>query len=634
MNLARLRRPGFLALAAVLVGWLVCFAGMPLKGGDAHPGDGSYAPLRARGDGHYYYLYTLSLGLDFDLDIVDELQTFGDPFRTLDMRGGPNQLPHIRPVGSSLLQLPAFWLAHGAAWVLNHLGAGIPMHGYTAFHQNVVFLGNLLAAFLALVFAWRLARRYASEMASAYAVLFTGLGTGIHFYAAYWSSYNHAFSILFCAWMLEYWDATRGRWDLRRYLALGALLGLLVLVRQQDVLIAAIPAIEGTVELVRRLRARRFRDAAVLAGCGLGAALVASAIVFPQLRIYARHFGGYFSLAEGEQRLRLSSPFWMESLFSSRAGLFVWAPLAWFGVLGLCLRRNLIALAGLGVVIAEAYANGATWAWDGGWSFGARRMLAVTPAIALGLAFFVDQLRALHARFPRLAPHAAFLLLLTPLVAMNLEMATQVSLVSRSLVTYGVPQPVAALYGGSLKRAAQGVSQVVGNPFTWPASLLWAAKHRVGLWSYDWLVGGDRLQIPPGDYRVPGKVHEYTLSFGSGLSVYDGGGWGSIEDFGGRKIRWADDVARIFLPLFVDKDVHLHVTLAPREPGTIEVDVNGRRFPALLRAGFWVAHIAVPDGVLHTGTNEIAIRCGGLRCVAVEELVTRLAPPEKQIAPL
>jgi hypothetical protein len=454
---------------------------MRIKGEGAHPADGSYHPLRARGDGHYYYLYTLSLGLDFDIDIVDELTTFGDPFKTLEQRVGPNRLPHIRPFGSSILQLPAFWLAHGGAKVLNLFGAKIPMHGYDPFHQNVVYLGNLLAGFFGVFFAWRLARRHSSEGAAAYAALFTGLGTGVLFYSAYWSSYNHSFSILFAAWTLDYWDQTRGRWDLRRVLALGTLLGCLVLVRQQDALFAVIPAAEGTVELVRRLRARRFLEAFKLAGLGLVAAALASLIVFPQLWVFARHFGGYFSQAEGEQRLRFDSPFWMESLFSSRAGLYVWAPFAWFATLGLFLTpkpARVVGLAGLTVIAVQAYTNGATWAWDGGWSFGARRMLAVTPAITLGLAFLVDRLRALHARFPRVAPHAALVVCLTPLVVMNLEMATQVSFVSKSLVKSGESQWVGPLYGASLRRATQGMFQAVGNPMSWPASWLWALKHR------------------------------------------------------------------------------------------------------------------------------------------------------------
>ena len=151
----KLRSPTTLAFLAVLVVWLVGYAVSQIGDGGVHPGDGAYHPIRARGDGHYYYIYTLTLALDHDVDFEDELRRFGDPFATLTYRVGPDKLPHMRPFGSSILQLPAFYLAHGIAWVANQFGAGISMHGYDPWHQNFVFLGNLLLGWWAMVFAFR-----------------------------------------------------------------------------------------------------------------------------------------------------------------------------------------------------------------------------------------------------------------------------------------------------------------------------------------------------------------------------------------------------------------------------------------------------------------------------------------------
>jgi hypothetical protein len=69
------------------------------------------------------------------------------------------------------------------------------------------------------------------------------------------------------------------------------------------------------------------------------------------------------------------------------------------------------------------------------------------------------------------------------------------------------------------------------------------------------------------------------------------------------------------------------VTLSPRVPGIFQIELNGKRFPVELAGGFVEAHIAVPDGVLDEGTNELAIRCEGVKCVAVEKIVIRLEPP-------
>jgi hypothetical protein len=618
-----------LALGAVLAVWVVCFFTFTLKGEGAHPADGQYHPLRARGDGHYYYVYTLTMALDLDVHFDDELVRFGDPFASLGQRLGPYLLAHMRPVGSAILQVPAFWLAHAMAWVANLFGAGIVMHGYEPFHQTIVYLGNLLAAWLALLFAFRLARRHTSEGAAAYAALFIGLGTGIVFYASYWSSYNHTWSILFAAWFLDYWDLTRGRWDLRRCLALGTLLGFLVLVRQQDALIALIPAVEGVLALGQRLRQRRFREAGWLLLGGLVAALVASIIVFPQLALYARHFGGFFTLAEGEQRLRFESPFWSESLFSSRAGLFVWAPLAWIGAVGLCFpprRSRVVAVASLALIALLAYANGATWGWDGGFSYGNRRMLAVTGAVVLGLALVIERLRALDARFPRLAPLAGFGLVMLPLVVMNLELSQQVSSGTKPQVTLGTSQSVAALYTGSLRRSLQQVMWRVGNPFAWPANLIWAWRHGVPPGQYDYVAGSERLYVHAADYRKPGANREETIRVGTGLGMLDAGGWSAPSTYLGRKVLWAGPRSRLLLPLFIQGDLKVAFTLAARQPVRIEILLNGHPYSFDLEAGFSVQRIDVPDGVLGTGTNDIDVRCAVRECVAVEKLVIRVEP--------
>jgi hypothetical protein len=622
----RLRSPTTLAFLAVLAVWLVGYATSQIGEGGIHPEDGAYHPIRARGDGHYYYLYTLTLALDHDVDFEDELLRFGDPFMTRNYRAGPYDLPHMRPFGSSILQLPAFMVAHGLAWVANHFGAGIAMHGYDPWHQNFVFIGNLLAAWWALVFAYRLCRRYTSEGAAAYAVLFTGLGTGVLFYAAYWSSYNHTFSILFAAWFLEYWDKTRGRWDLRRCAGLGVLLGALVLVRQQDALFAILPTVEGAFELVRRLRAGRFLGALRLLACGAVAALIASILVYPQLWVYARHFGGYFALAEGEQRLRFESPFWAESLFSSRAGLFVWAPLAWVATIGLVWARRPIAWIGLVVLALNAYANGATWAWDGGFSFGARRMLAVTPVLVLGLAFLVDHLRELHARRPRVAAHLAFALVGMTLVVMNVDLATQLVQGKASKVNADVSQPVATIYTGSLRRVARGTFWVVGNPFSWPANLVWALRHWAPPGQYDFVAGNERMYVEAHEYRKPGLAREGTVGVGSGLGVLSAGGWASAAvEIERRKVLYVGKRGRMLIPLYIEGDLGMTVFVYAPAPVRLEVWVNRQRYPLDVPAGF--SEQAVPGERLHVGTNDVDVVCPTEACAAIEKVVFRYAPP-------
>src|SRR5262249_53207954 len=150
----------------------------------------------------------------------------------------------------------------GAAAAADLVGAHIPLHGYTYFHQRITFLGNLLAGFLALVLGWRLARRHVSETAALYGTIAVGLGTAIYFYSTSWASYSHASTALACALLLETWNRTRGRHDARRWAVCGALTGLAILTREQEAVFALPLVVEGLVETGRRLRRRDVGGAA------------------------------------------------------------------------------------------------------------------------------------------------------------------------------------------------------------------------------------------------------------------------------------------------------------------------------------------------------------------------------------
>src|SRR5262249_38205763 len=158
----------------------------------------------------------------------NQFKLAGDPFVT----GGhimPTGRHWIFPVGTSVLQIPFFVLAEGAAAAADLVGAHIPLHGYTYFHQRITVLGNILPGLLALVLGWRVGGRHVSETAALYGTTAVGLGTAIYFYSPSWASYSHAWTALACALLLETWNRTRGRHDARRWAVCGALTGLAIL---------------------------------------------------------------------------------------------------------------------------------------------------------------------------------------------------------------------------------------------------------------------------------------------------------------------------------------------------------------------------------------------------------------------
>jgi hypothetical protein len=601
------------ALLGVLLVWLAAyFLYTPPSTDDAH-GDGSYHPILDRGDGHYMYLMTLSLVLDRDLDLNNQFKLAGDPFFTAGHRM-PTGFHWIYPVGTSVLQIPFFLLAQGAAAGADLLGAHIPLHGYTYFHQRITFLGNLLAGFLALVFGYRLARRHVSETAALYGTVAVGLGTAIYFYSVYWVSYSHAWTALACALLLDTWDATRGRHDARRWAVLGALVGLAILTREQEAVFALPLVVEGLVEMVRRVRGRDLGGAARLAGHGVLAVACALVVASPQLIAKQLILGDAFAPGAGPNYMRWSAPFFWETLYATKNGLFVWTPLAYLGALGLAAGRpggaRALGLTLLLVFAAATWVNGSAWAYWSDWGFSNRRFVDCTPLFIVGIAFAVERLRALNARWPRLAPNLALVLALVPLVALNLELSRAMT---RSEVRPNAPIRASELYGGSVRRLLERL-EGAGGPFTWPYSWAWALRNRVGPARFDTTVGNELLYSDPARYRRPGTVERAALKLvGPSFGEYGVGVPGVVEG----KTIWARDGARLLVPLFLAEDVHIELRARVAVPTTVLVNGVARRLDpgpeAVLRV----------DGPLRIGANSLAFACtpeAQPGCLAVAEL--------------
>jgi hypothetical protein len=613
--------PSHAVLGALLLLWLVLYFSHPHEPRDAAAGKGKYEPVIARGDGHYIYMNTLSIVFDRDISLENQYKRFGDPFNNGPTKIGPSGYSWIYPIGTAILQAPFFVIAHASSKVLNLFGADIPSHGYTRWHMRVTFLGTLLAGFGAIVFAWRTARRHVSGVAATYGAVIVALGTAVLFYGVYWVGYNHAWTAFGVAWLLCYWDATRGRTDPKRWAALGGLVGLAALTRLQEVTWAAIPAVEWGVLAVAAARKRDRRVVGQLAIGGALATVCALAVAAPQLYANWKVFGGALEVGQPNY-MRWEAPFLWEPLFSTRNGLFVWTPLAYAGVLGLfAAMKPSRALAGalaLGFAL-QVYVNGSAWSWWFDWSFSARRFVDCTAPFVVGIAFLIERGRRLAQRYPRLAPHAALVLAVLPLVAMNLELTRAVS---KGKQRVGQPVEAAKLYAGSLSRFLTSIEGSVGMPTSWPANWLWAIRHDTSPGNYEEVVGHERLIISNHDYRKPKTrtVEKVELGQKPVLDELGAGGWTGPEKVDGRDAAWAKDGARLLLPLFLDEDVELVLVARAAEGAAPALLVNGDRHELTEAApGAWQNLSVKPS--LRVGTNDLEIRCNTPGpCLAVAQL--------------
>lgn len=585
----------------------------------------AYVGLRATsrfsaidGDGHYTWLWARSLVFGHDLDLDDDTRACGDPWR----RGfGPtghalNQWP-LGPaiVWAPLLQLWR-WFSPAAA---HDALAGLACRGSG---PAFAMLGSALAAAASLWLALLVLRRHGvSRPAAALALALVGTCSMLPYYAVVLPSYSHACTALTGALFIERWDKWRGRVDLPHGAALGALLGLAMLMRTQSALFAIFPLSDAAAELWRArpggggtgpldgagLRAVLAR----WAGPTLAFALCALVVESPYRFALHHMYGSAFAIPQGSWYMRWSHPNPGGLLFSSYNGLLTTTPLLYPAVLVLCAlpfwtrHRALRPLAALFVL--ALYVNASVWDWWGEASFSSRRLtdLALVFTVATALAF--DALFRLAERRPRLAMTAGLALALALSAFWNHgAMLGEGTGRTRQLGARPAPERWTPV----LELAGRDLWERVGNPLAWPASLPFALWHGVHPRAFDRLVG-------EGFFRR--RYYERTIEPGSEVFPFDGpdeyfaDGFSAPRPLGPARGRTVESRARLLLPLFDDaiEAVELE-SLAPGAPARLRVRWSGRELGELaVGPGLVRQRLAVPPGAVRVGVNELWFLASG-----------------------
>ena len=327
-------------------------------------------------DGIGYFAYLHSAVVDHDLQLADEYQAAtsnGIPvWPGLVNSTTPTGLTaDFFPVGPALLAAPAYLLA------LALRPSGEPQ--WHAPFSTAITIASLLYGLLALLLSFLLARSVIGRREAVVATFAATAATPFVYYLLYEPSYSHTFSaFMVSAFVLAWWRGRDGR-SIAGWLLLGVLGGLMALTRFQDGLLLAIALLD--------LPVARWRVLLLLPGVLLAFA--------PQLGVDQVLFGTWLPVRPAGQDLQLLPGHYWDVLFSSWHGLFTWSPVLLAAVAGLALlpdRRLKAAFAY--ALLVETLINGAAPDWWGGFSFGMRRFLDLTPFFVLGLAAVAARLPA------------------------------------------------------------------------------------------------------------------------------------------------------------------------------------------------------------------------------------------------
>jgi hypothetical protein len=578
------RVPRLLIVAACLVVGLMYCANDDMGGDPNSPrGDGRYRPVLARGDGHMLFLMARSLVFDQDLVFDNDLARFGDPWHQGRTKTGRKGIPH--PIGPALVWAPLLAAAQGGAVVANAGGADIELHGYTLWHQRIVFASSVVFAWLAVILGvWVFRRRVGGTFAPAWACVAGLLGTSLTYYATYMPSYGHAMDAAGAALFLAVWANTIGDLRWRRWIWLGLLLGLASLIRTQEIGLGVVVAVEvlaiGWVAPSEESKPWTWR-ALLVARAALVAA-VALVVLIPQFVAWELVYGTWTGLPQGPNFTRPAHPMVAEVLFAARNGWFSTTPLAYAGVLGLVVlsvggtrlgpRARVLGLGLIAAVVVQIYANSIIYDWWAQASFGARRLCSMTLPVVVGLATWLHVLgRAVARRWPRVHRgvwHVIAVVVLGWFVTWNLSWVARYQhgrapeRRAGRICCRDVPEPLAAI--------ARPIYRTVGNPFALPASAWLSMRHGLPLQRWDEVIG-DYPWIPAIDYTresIRGQGATWDLG-GNGAAPYIIRGIGPVSGGPGRAIRWTTErSAAVLVPNLLPGPQRLAWWVAPNAPAS------------------------------------------------------------------
>lgn len=372
-------------------------------------------PRVAASDEIEYFAYLPSILFDGDLNFRNQYEYFcnldsncvSPTFRKtfLDQFTATGMQINFGPLGTAVLWLPFYLVAHVLALGLQNLNPDFAANGYSPPYIFAVCFASVLYGWLGIYLAYRIARSYFHEWVALGAALVVLFATNAVYYMYVAPAFSHAASLFASALFVYLWWRTRdsralGNW--RHWFWLGASGGLMTMVREQEAVFFVMPFVEGVYTAFRVFRSHE--KSAALRTWLLGAvAMVLGAFLFfiPQLVSYRILNGNFLPARNVTDKFTWDGAHILDVLFSNFHGLITWTPVVAFAVLGLFFlwrRDKIMAAAFLLALASETFLLGSFSTWFGGAAFGGRRFINCTVLFVVGLAAFAD---GIGTRVPR-----------------------------------------------------------------------------------------------------------------------------------------------------------------------------------------------------------------------------------------
>jgi hypothetical protein len=560
-------------------------------------------------DGTGYYAYLRSMVIDHDLDFHNDYRLLHVTYSFQYVVTKTGHLANIFSIGPAILWLPFFLIAHVNVYLMNTLQhIPVPLDGVNLIYLVTTLSGTVIYSFIGTVLLYRLLNRFFEQRISLVTVLFIWFGTNLLWYQAFEPSMSHALSF-FTVTLYLYVYLNRDKHSLRHSALLGITIGLMCLIRWQNLLLASIIFFDYVGEYYRSLKAKNTRQIKILLKHTASIAFFALLAFTPQMLAWKIIFGEYLlipqeaALTRGASFFTPQHPKIIETLFSSRNGLISWTPLTAAGILGLIgfyMKNKKTATLFTIAFILMLYFNSIAGDWWAGSSFGARRFTNTLPLLSFGLAAFIETASQIIQR----KPVASVFTVLSFFVLFNAGFMWQ-------LHTGALPMGDTVSFNEKIKNDIDIYYKYTGYPFSYPANIYFAMKYGVSPARYD-LISGKYLYF--GEASLSG-----FLDIGSPDDKYFiGRGWHAREK--GRinntniTSRWAKSEAALLFDVYQPFNATINIRAMPFTPTqqhtqTITVYLNNQQvYTAKMKRGMHNYTFNVDKDKFKSGVNELKFK--------------------------
>lgn len=325
--------------------------------------------------------FAYSLPDDFDGDIWLETGPEGERYPKTTM-------------GVAIMMTPTYLIAYFLNQIFN-LGS----YGYSSFFQFFIFLGALFHFIAGLVFLRKILKEFFSEKVVSITLVLLSFASGLLYYTGVDPGLSHVYSFfLFTCfiWINLCWHK-KPTWKNSSWL--GLVLGMIVLIRPSNAIIAILPLLIGisSIDSLKEKLSFLYKNSKKI----ILAVAVFAMVVFLQFWFWKYSTGKWFIYSYGDEGFFWNDPKIVQGLFGFRKGLFLYAPILIFALMGIFLKKEALKKLKLPFIlfmIINTYVILSWWCWWYGGGFGHRSFVDSYAIFAIFLAVCVERVLAMKSR--------------------------------------------------------------------------------------------------------------------------------------------------------------------------------------------------------------------------------------------